>query len=140
MPIFGKTKLSEDLGILRTVSGENHISLFSSGSVVVRGPDEHTVEKLTEKLERATKRALLCQACGSCIPQCEYGALNLGEGKIGVEASDAWEKNPKKAPKGVDMPKTTLKDDKDTEYTVWTKEEFCAEYPEELVCRLVDPS
>jgi hypothetical protein len=62
------------------------------------------------------------------------------EGKIGVDASDAWEKNPKKAPKGVDMPKTTLKDDKDIEYTVWSKEEFCAEYPEELVCRLADPS
>jgi len=86
MPIFGKTKMSEELGILRTVSGENHISLFSSGSIVVRGPDERAVEKLTEKLERATKRALLCQACGSCVPQCEYGALNLDEGKISVDA------------------------------------------------------
>ncbi|TFH06706.1 MAG: phosphoadenosine phosphosulfate reductase, partial [Candidatus Thorarchaeota archaeon] len=85
MPIFGKTKLSEELGILRNVSGENHISLFSSGSVVVRGPDERTVEKLTEKLERAIKRALLCQACGSCVPQCEYGALNLDEGKISAD-------------------------------------------------------
>jgi phosphoadenosine phosphosulfate reductase len=84
MPIFGKTKLSEELGILRNVSGDNHISLFSSGSVVVRGPDERSVEQLTEKLERATKRALLCQACGSCVPQCEHGALNLNEGKISV--------------------------------------------------------
>ena len=85
MPIFGKTKLSEELGVLRNVSGENHIALFSSGSVVVRGPDERAVEKLTEKLERATKRALLCQACGSCVPQCEHGALNLDEGKISVD-------------------------------------------------------
>ena len=85
MPIFGKTKLSEELGVLRSVSGENHISLFSSGSVVVRGPDERAVEKLTEKLERAAKRALLCQACGSCVPQCEHGALNLNEGKISVD-------------------------------------------------------
>jgi len=85
MPIFGKTKLSEELGVLRNVSGENHISLFSSGSVVVRGPDERAVEKLTEKLERATKRSLLCQACGSCVPQCEHGALNLDEGKISVD-------------------------------------------------------
>ena len=85
MPIFGKTKLSEELGVLRNISGENHISLFSSGSVVVRGPDERSVEKLTEKLERATKRALLCQACGSCVPQCEYGALNLDEGQISVD-------------------------------------------------------
>ena len=84
MPIFGKTKLSEELGVLRNVSGENHISLFSSGSVVVRGPDERAVEKLTAKIERATKRALLCQACGSCVPQCEHGALNLDEGKISV--------------------------------------------------------
>ncbi len=85
MPIFGKTKVSEELGVIRTVSGENHISLFSSGSVVVRGPDERYVEKLTEKLERATKRALLCQACGSCVPQCEYGALHLKDGKISVD-------------------------------------------------------
>ncbi len=85
MPIFGKTKISEELGVLRTASGENHISLFSSGSVVVRGPDERSVEKLTEKLERATKRALLCQACGSCVPQCEYGALHLKDGKISVD-------------------------------------------------------
>jgi phosphoadenosine phosphosulfate reductase len=87
LPIFGKTRLSEELGVLRAVSGENHISLFSSGSVVVRGPDERSVEKLTKKLERATKRALLCQACGSCVPQCEYGALNLNEGKISVDES-----------------------------------------------------
>jgi phosphoadenosine phosphosulfate reductase len=87
LPIFGKTRLSEELGVLRAVSGENHISLFSSGSVVVRGPDEKSVEKLAEKLERATKRALLCQACGSCVPQCEYGALNLDEGKISVDES-----------------------------------------------------
>lgn len=85
MPIFGKSRLSEELGVLRSVSGENHISLFSSGSVVVRGPDERAVEQLTEKLERATKRALLCQACGSCVPQCEFGALNLDEGKISVD-------------------------------------------------------
>jgi len=57
MPIFGKTRLSEELGVLRTVSGENHISLFTSGSVVVRGPDEKSVGELTEKIERATKRA-----------------------------------------------------------------------------------
>jgi len=87
MPIFGKTRLSEELGVLRTVSGENHISLFSSGSVVVRGPDEKSVERLTETLERATKRALLCQACGSCVPQCEYGALNLDDGRISVNES-----------------------------------------------------
>ena len=87
MPIFGKTRLSEELGVLRTVSGENHISLFTSGSVVVRGPDERSVENLTKKLERATKRALLCQACGSCLPQCEYGALYHDDGKISVNES-----------------------------------------------------
>jgi len=88
MPIFGKTRLSEELGVLRTVSGENHISLFTSGSVVVRGPDEKSVGELTEKIERATKRALLCQACGSCVPQCEYGALNLKDGKISVSENN----------------------------------------------------
>jgi phosphoadenosine phosphosulfate reductase len=85
MPIFGSTKVSEELGALRTTSGENHIALFSSGSVVVRGPDEQTVERLARQLERATRRALLCQACGSCIPQCEQGALYHDNGKIAVD-------------------------------------------------------
>jgi len=85
MPVFGSTKVSEELGALRTTSGENHISLFSSGSVVVRGPDERTVERLAKQLERATRRALLCQACGSCIPQCDQDALFLDNGKIAVD-------------------------------------------------------
>ena len=84
MPIFGSTKVSEELGALRTTSGENHIALFSSGSVVVRGSDERTVERLAKQLERATRRALLCQACGSCIPQCDRGALFIDNGKIAV--------------------------------------------------------
>ncbi len=85
MPIFGSTKVSEELGALRTTSGENHIAFFSSGSVVVRGPDERTVECLAKQLERATRRALLCQACGSCIPQCDQGALYHDNGKIAVD-------------------------------------------------------
>ena len=84
-PIIGKTRLSEELGALRTTAGENNIALFSSGSVVVRGEDERSVERLTNKMERALKRALFCQACGSCVPQCEHGALNLDEGKISVD-------------------------------------------------------
>ena len=84
MPIFGTTKVSEELGALRTTSGENHIAVFSSGSVVIRGPDEHSVERLTNQFERATRRALLCQACGSCIPQCDQNALYLDNDKIAV--------------------------------------------------------
>ena len=84
-PIFGETRLSEEMGALRTKSGENSISLFSSGSVVIRGADERTVERLTEKMERAVKRALFCQECGTCVPQCEHGALSLDTGKITVD-------------------------------------------------------
>jgi len=84
MPIFGTTKVSEELGALRTTAGENHIALFSSGSVVIRGPDEHSVERLTSQFERATRRALLCQACGSCIPQCDQDALYHDNDKIAV--------------------------------------------------------
>lgn len=84
-PIFGKTRISEELGALRTTAGKNSIALFSSGSVVIRGEKEKSVEKLTEQMERALKRALFCQACGSCVPQCEHGALNLDDGKISVD-------------------------------------------------------
>jgi phosphoadenosine phosphosulfate reductase len=84
-PIFGKTRLSEEMGALRTTAGENSIALFSSGSLVVRGENERTVEKLTEKMERAVRRAVLCQECGSCVPQCEHGALSLDSGKISVD-------------------------------------------------------
>jgi len=84
-PIFGKTRLSEEMGALRTKAGENSIALFSSGSVVVRGTDEKTVDRLTDKLTRAVRRAILCQECGSCVPQCEHSALTLDRGKISVD-------------------------------------------------------
>ena len=85
LPIFGKTKLSEEMGALRTNAGENGIALFTSGSVVVRGENEKAVERLTEKMERAVRRAIFCQECGSCVPQCEHGALSLDTGKISVD-------------------------------------------------------
>lgn len=85
MSIFGTTKVSEELGTLRTTSGENHISLFSSGNIVIRGPDEKIVARLAIQIERVIKRALLCQACGSCIPQCSQSALHLEDGKISVD-------------------------------------------------------
>jgi len=85
LPIFGTTKISEELGAIRVKAGPNSISLFSSGSLVVRGDEEATVSKITDQVERAMKRALFCQACGSCIPQCEHGALSLVDSKITVD-------------------------------------------------------
>jgi phosphoadenosine phosphosulfate reductase len=87
MSIFGKTKVSEEMGALRTTAGENTINLFSSGSLVIRGENEHEIELLTNQVERAIKRALFCQACGSCVPQCTQNALNLEKGKISVDDS-----------------------------------------------------
>ena len=84
-PIFGRSRHSEDLGALRVRAGENSISLFSSGSVVLRGDKEKEIEQISQQLERAVKRALLCQACGSCVPQCSQEALHLNEGKISVD-------------------------------------------------------
>lgn len=85
LPIFGKTRYSEDLGALRTKANKSNISIFSSGSVVLRGDEERAIEKLSGQLERAVKRALFCQACGSCVPQCPQEALHLREGKISVD-------------------------------------------------------
>ena len=85
MPIFGSTKVSETLGALRTKSGENSITMFSSGSLVVRGNDEASIEHQAGQIGRAVQRAIFCQACGSCIPQCEHEALNLDEGKVSVD-------------------------------------------------------
>jgi phosphoadenosine phosphosulfate reductase len=85
LPIFGNTHYSEDLGALRTKLGETSITLFSSGSLVVRGGNEETVGRVARQLERAVRRAVFCQACGSCVPQCEQAALNLQEGKISVD-------------------------------------------------------
>ena len=86
MPIFGRTRVSEELGALRTKSGDNTITLFSSGSLVIRGKDESQVEVLAKQVERAVRRALLCQACGSCVPQCDHDALNLDDEKISVDS------------------------------------------------------
>jgi phosphoadenosine phosphosulfate reductase len=86
LPIFGKIKLWEDLGAVRTTNGNNTLTLFSSGSVTLRGKDTAKLENLAYQVERAMKRALFCQACGSCIPQCEHDALNLDNGQISVDA------------------------------------------------------
>ena len=86
LPIFGKTNLWEDLGAVRTTVGNNTITLFSSGSMTLRGENTSKLENLTSQVERTLKRALFCQACGSCIPQCEHDALNLDEGQISVDA------------------------------------------------------
>ncbi|MFW9965820.1 MAG: phosphoadenosine phosphosulfate reductase family protein [Candidatus Thorarchaeota archaeon] len=86
MPIFGRTKVSEELGALRTTAGDNTIALFSSGSMTIRGKEGSEIEVLAEQVERAMKRALFCQACGSCVPQCDQEALNLDEAKIAVDS------------------------------------------------------
>ena len=85
LPIFGKTNLWENLGAVRTTVGKNTITLFSSGSVTLRGENTTKLENLASQVERAMKRALFCQACGSCIPQCEHDALNLDDGQISVD-------------------------------------------------------
>lgn len=87
MSIFGKTKVSEEMGALRTTAGENTITLFSSGSLVIRGENEREIEQLTKRVERAIRRALFCQACGSCVPQCTQNALTLERGKISTDDS-----------------------------------------------------
>jgi phosphoadenosine phosphosulfate reductase len=85
MTIFGTTKLWEDLGAIRTNAGKNTFTIFSSGSMTLKGEQTKRIEELTKQVERAVKRALFCQACGSCIPQCEQEALNLDEGQVSVD-------------------------------------------------------
>ncbi len=87
LSIFGETKLSEELGALRIKYAENTINLFSSGSLVIRGDKEDRVDALSKQVERAVRRALLCQACGTCIPQCEHDALSLKDGRVTVDSS-----------------------------------------------------
>jgi phosphoadenosine phosphosulfate reductase len=85
MPIFGATKLWDELGAIRAHAGKNSITVFSSGSLTLRGEDSTRLERLASQIERTMKRALLCQACGSCIPQCEQDALCLDDGQISVD-------------------------------------------------------
>ncbi len=88
LPIFGKARFSEELGALRISAGDTSILVFSSGSVVIRGSNKKSVEYYTSPLERALRRALFCQACGSCIPQCKQGALFIADdGRIAVDPS-----------------------------------------------------
>jgi phosphoadenosine phosphosulfate reductase len=85
LPIFGPVRESEELGALRLKAGMNSVLLFSSGSLVVRGPDAESVERITPQLERAVRRAVFCQACGSCVPKCKNEALSIDEGRISVD-------------------------------------------------------
>jgi phosphoadenosine phosphosulfate reductase len=85
VPIFGDVKYSEEIGALWIKTGQNTITLFSSGSLVVRGEDEVQITELTTQIERAVTRALFCQGCGTCVPQCDHGALTLKSDKITVD-------------------------------------------------------
>lgn len=87
MGIFGKTKVSEELGALKTSAGPNSITIFSSGAITIRGESERQIEGLAKKIERAVTRALFCQSCGSCIPQCDQGALRFKDGRVSVDES-----------------------------------------------------
>jgi len=59
------------------------------------------------------------------------------EGALGDEAIESWEVNTDRMPRGAyDREKRdgTLKDDPNTDYNVYSKEEFCERYPEESIC------
>ncbi|TFF92503.1 phosphoadenosine phosphosulfate reductase [Candidatus Thorarchaeota archaeon] len=85
LPVFGKVVHWEDLGALRIKRGEKSINVFSSGSLVIRGNDEQEIVALGKQVERAIKRAVLCQGCGSCILQCQHDALHLVDGRVAVD-------------------------------------------------------
>ncbi len=84
LSIFGKTVYWDEIGALRIKRGENSINLFSSGSLIIRGRNEEEITLLGRQVERAVKRAILCQGCGSCISQCEHNALHLVDGKVTI--------------------------------------------------------
>ncbi len=86
LPIFGSVRMSSELGALRVSIDSGSILIFSSGSVIIRARDEPTVDHIKSMVERAVRRALFCQACGSCIPQCPQSALHIAQdGKIAVD-------------------------------------------------------
>lgn len=56
------------------------------------------------------------------------------EGQLGDDAKEKWEKHPNELPDGVEPKPRLLVSNSDIEYQTWTKEEFCAEYPDEAIC------
>ena len=59
------------------------------------------------------------------------------QGEIGDDALTRWQQSPERMPDGVfdKTNGTTIKSNKNMEYRVWKKPEFCASYPEEQVCK-----
>ena len=77
-----------------------------------------------------------------CQDKRVWEAMNMAgtpcpfEGKIGEEAKLEWQKRPEKLPEGIERKKwAKLSSDRDIEYKAWEKDDFCAAYPDEKICR-----
>ena len=78
--MIGDVTTSPDLSIAEVHS----MTIFREGPVMIKAPDERTLEAKASRLKQVVMRAVDCAGCGICIGRCQNGALLL-DGQVKVD-------------------------------------------------------
>ncbi len=75
--VIGKSKMAE--GVLYLSLDSSSLTIYASGTIVVRSSDEHAARDLMEKARKSVLRALKCSRCGVCLAKCTEKAIRMQE-------------------------------------------------------------
>ena len=78
--LVGNVTTSPDNSIAEVHS----ITVFREGPVMIKAPDERTLDAKASQLRQVVMRAVNCAGCGICIGRCQKNALSL-DGQIEVD-------------------------------------------------------
>lgn len=78
--IIGEVTTSPD----NSIAEVRMITVFREGPVMIKAPDEQTLDSKASQLREVVQRAVNCAGCGICIGRCMSGALSL-DGQVKVD-------------------------------------------------------
>lgn len=73
MNILGEVVTSPDGSIAEARS----VTVFREGPVMIKAPDEKSLDRKARQLRDIVQRAVGCAGCGICVGRCKNGALSL---------------------------------------------------------------